>query len=93
MDTTTKRPWQPGMTTYPLLILDDHAMEWASQITDEDPDRIEIAGAGSCTHHTEKNGTLKRADTVCVTVATPRVAAARGAAARLAAESHWPRAA
>lgn len=31
--------WQPKMEAYPILILDDHASEWAARIIDDD--RIE----------------------------------------------------
>ena len=37
------RPWWPKVTTYPNLILDDHATEWASRITDDET-RIEVDG-------------------------------------------------
>jgi hypothetical protein len=38
-----KRPWWPKVRTYPILILDDHATEWASRIA-EDETRIEVDG-------------------------------------------------
>ena len=36
------QPWQPKMEAYPILILDDHATEWAARISDDD--RIEADG-------------------------------------------------
>jgi hypothetical protein len=38
-----KRPWWPTVTTYPTLVLDDHATEWASQIADDEA-RVEVDG-------------------------------------------------
>jgi hypothetical protein len=38
-----KRPWWPKVSTYPTLILDDHATEWASRIADDET-RIEVDG-------------------------------------------------
>ena len=36
-----KRPWWPRIETYPTLVLDDHATEWASRIADDEA-RIEV---------------------------------------------------
>jgi hypothetical protein len=38
-----ERLWWPKMETYPTLVLNDHATEWASRIA-EDEDRIEVDG-------------------------------------------------
>ncbi len=38
-----KRPWWPKIETYPTLVLDDHATEWASRIADAE-ERIEVGG-------------------------------------------------
>ncbi len=44
MNETMRHPWEPKLTSYPTLILDDHATEWASRITDDDTERIEVDG-------------------------------------------------
>ena len=41
---TANHPWEPHLASYPLLILDDHATEWASRIADDDPERIAVDG-------------------------------------------------
>ncbi len=44
MDKATSTPWEPALKSYPLLILDDHAGEWAARVLDDDPERVELDG-------------------------------------------------
>lgn len=44
MDKHMNHSWEPKLTSYPLLILDDHATEWAERIADRDRDDSRVAG-------------------------------------------------
>jgi hypothetical protein len=44
MDKHMNHSWEPKLTSYPPLILDDHATEWAERITDRDHDDITAEG-------------------------------------------------
>ena len=44
MNKVMARPWEPHLTHYPTLVLDDHATEWASRIVDANPERVELEG-------------------------------------------------
>lgn len=41
MDKHMNHPWGPRLTAFPLLILDDHATEWAARIADRERDLID----------------------------------------------------
>lgn len=42
MDKHMNHPWEPKLKSYPLLILDDHATEWAERIADRDHDDTRV---------------------------------------------------
>jgi hypothetical protein len=92
MDTTPKLPWYPTMRSYPLLVLDDHATEWASRITDDgDGDRSEEAGAQTYTDHLLANHTVTTADRR--SASRNRICERRRSDSRVVPESRSPRAA
>lgn len=44
MDKHMNHSWEPKLTSYPLLILDDHATEWAERIADRDHADVRVDG-------------------------------------------------